>query len=116
VEQGIVAHRHIGSRADRVLGLERLRRVMRLVVAVLLINRNEWSTALQTALGIEKASSGADPFSLGDPVITPCVLEAAGFAEVGFEDVHEPVFYGSNVETALAIVLSMRFVADAWRR
>ena len=42
-------------------------------------HRNEWSTALQTALGIEKASSGADPFSLGDPVITRCVLEAAGF-------------------------------------
>jgi hypothetical protein len=37
VEQGIVAHRHIGRRADRVLGLERLRRVMLLVVAVLLM-------------------------------------------------------------------------------
>src|SRR5579859_4292168 len=37
VEQGIVAHRHIGRSADHVLGLERLRRVMLLVVAVLFI-------------------------------------------------------------------------------
>jgi len=37
VEEGIFAHRRIGSRADRVLGLERLRRVMLLVVAVLVI-------------------------------------------------------------------------------
>ena len=35
-----------------------------------------------------------------------------GFADVGFEDVQEPVLYGSNVETALAIVRSMRFVTD----
>jgi hypothetical protein len=36
VEQGILAHRHIGTRADRVLRLERLRRVMLLVIAVML--------------------------------------------------------------------------------
>jgi SAM-dependent methyltransferase len=75
-------------------------------------HRNEWSTALQTALGTEKTSSGADPFSLGDPATTRGILEAAGFADVGFEDVQEPVFYGSKVETALAIVRSMRFVSD----
>jgi SAM-dependent methyltransferase len=75
-------------------------------------HRNEWSTALQTTLGVDKTSNGPDPFSLGDPVITRRILEAAGFAEVRFEDVHEPVFYGSNVETALAIVRSMRFVTD----
>jgi SAM-dependent methyltransferase len=28
-------------------------------------HRNEWSTTLQTALGVDKTSSGADPFSLG---------------------------------------------------
>ena len=75
-------------------------------------HRNEWSTALQTALGMDKTSSGADPFSLGDPATTQGILEAAGFADVGFEDVQEPVFYGSNVETALPIVCSIRFVTD----
>jgi SAM-dependent methyltransferase len=75
-------------------------------------DRNEWSTALQTALGMEQKSSGADPFSLGDPATTHGILDAAGFADVGFEDVQEPVFYGSNVETALALVRSMRFVTD----
>jgi SAM-dependent methyltransferase len=74
--------------------------------------RNEWSTALQTALGVDEPSSGADPFSLGDPTTTRGVLDAAGFADVGFEDVQEPVFYGSNVEAALAVVRSMRFVSD----
>jgi SAM-dependent methyltransferase len=75
-------------------------------------HRNEWSTALQTALGTDKTLTGADPFSLGDPATTHHTLEAAGFADIGFEDVQEPVFYGSNVETALAIVRSMRFVTD----
>ena len=75
-------------------------------------DRNEWSTALQAALGTERASSGADPFSLGEQATTQGILEAAGFAEVGFEDVQEPVFYGPNVEPALAIVRSMRFVSD----
>jgi hypothetical protein len=75
-------------------------------------HRNECSTALQTALGVDKTSSGADPFSLGDPAATHGILEAAGFAEVGFEDVQEPVLYGANVDTALAIVRIMRFVTD----
>jgi hypothetical protein len=61
---------------------------------------------------MDKRSSGADPFSLGDPTTTHGILEAAGFGDVGFEDVQEPVFYGPNVETALAIVRSMRFVTD----
>jgi hypothetical protein len=56
--------------------------------------------------------SGADPFSLGDPATTGGILEAAGFTDVGFEDVQEPVFYGSNVNTALQVVCSMRFVSD----
>ena len=36
----------------------------------------------------------------------------AGFSDVGFEDVLEPVFYGANVETALDIVCSIRMVND----
>jgi hypothetical protein len=36
VDEGIAAHHHIGSRADRVIGLERLRRMMLVLIAVLL--------------------------------------------------------------------------------
>jgi hypothetical protein len=37
VEHGIAAHHHIGSRADRVIGLERVRRVVLLPIAIWLI-------------------------------------------------------------------------------
>lgn len=36
VEQGTLAHQNIGSRADRVRGLEQMRRVLLLLVAALL--------------------------------------------------------------------------------
>jgi ubiquinone/menaquinone biosynthesis C-methylase UbiE len=74
--------------------------------------RNQWSTALQAALSTDTTSSRQDPFSLGDPATASGILEAAGFSDVGFEDVQEPVFYGANVETALDIVCSMRTVND----
>jgi len=47
------------------------------------------------------AAAGPDPFSLGDPPTVTGILEAAGFAEVTFTDVHEPVYYGPDVAAAL---------------
>jgi ubiquinone/menaquinone biosynthesis C-methylase UbiE len=74
--------------------------------------RNEWSTELQAALAADVTTSGPDPFSLGDPATTRAILEVAGFSDVSFEDVQEPVYYGSDVETALGVVRSMGFVTD----
>jgi SAM-dependent methyltransferase len=54
--------------------------------------RNEWATALRLS---------PEPFSLGDPQATRALLERAGFRGVGFEDVHEPVFFGDDVDAAL---------------
>ena len=65
--------------------------------------RNEWQTAIRRALGGETPSAA---FSLGDPGQTSQVLEAAGFVDIGFADVDEPVYYGSDEETALAWIRS----------
>jgi SAM-dependent methyltransferase len=54
---------------------------------------NEWATALNVSRA---------PFSLGDPEATRALLERAGFRDVAFEDVTEPVFYGDDVDTAFA--------------
>jgi SAM-dependent methyltransferase len=53
---------------------------------------NEWATALRVT---------PDAFSLGNPDATRELLERAGFREVRFEPVDDPVFYGDDVDAAL---------------
>jgi len=67
---------------------------------------NAWARALDAALGdaVQPTPPGSDPFSLGDAEATARLLEGAGFADVRFEDVHEPVFYGHDLDAVLAIV------------
>jgi SAM-dependent methyltransferase len=67
---------------------------------------NEWARAIDAALGdaAQPPQPGADPFSLGDTEATTDILEHAGFEEVRFEDVHEPVLYGHDLDAALAFV------------
>ena len=68
---------------------------------------NEWMKAFDAALGAATPSPpppDLDAFSLGDAEATARVLEAAGFTGVRFEDVREPVFYGHDLDAALAIV------------
>ena len=62
--------------------------------------------AIDAALGDAALSPqpGADPFSLGDPAAAARILDGAGFDGMRFEDVHEPVFYGHDVDAALACV------------
>ncbi|MGZ6576382.1 MAG: class I SAM-dependent methyltransferase [Solirubrobacteraceae bacterium] len=68
--------------------------------------RNEWARAIDAALGdaVRPPQPGADPFSLGDAEATAGILEDAGFDCTRFEDVHEPVFYGRDLDAALALV------------
>ena len=68
--------------------------------------RNEWDVAIHGSLeGFEGpvavAPKGPDPFSLANPATVEGVLDAAGFADVSFTDVHEPVYYGPDVAAAL---------------
>jgi SAM-dependent methyltransferase len=67
---------------------------------------NEWSVAIEHSLaGGEEARPRApealDPFSLADPGTVVRILDAADFADVTFTHVHEPVYYGPDVATAL---------------
>jgi hypothetical protein len=69
-------------------------------------DRNEWDLAIQRSLtGPEEsaavASAGPDPFSLADPPTVTRILDAAGFADVTFTDVREPMYFGPDVATAL---------------
>ena len=66
-------------------------------------DRNEWTVAIRQSLAAPAAVAyaGPDPFSLADPPAVTGILEAAGFADVSFTDVHEPVYYGPDVAAAL---------------
>jgi SAM-dependent methyltransferase len=68
--------------------------------------RNEWDVAIHKSLEasggpVAVAPEGPGPFSLADPTTVEGILDAAGFAEVTFTDVHEPVYYGPDVAAAL---------------
>ena len=68
--------------------------------------RNEWSVEIEQALARERGAlsptpEAHDPFSLADPDAVVRTLDAAGFADVTFTDVYEPVYYGPDVDTAL---------------
>ena len=69
-------------------------------------DRNEWDMATRRSLtgpggAAAVASAGPDPFSLADPPAVTAILEAAGFADVTFTDVREPMYFGPDVATAL---------------
>jgi SAM-dependent methyltransferase len=69
-------------------------------------HRNEWSVSIQQAIAggdNEPAPSPRTPdaFALADPSTTARILESAGFGDSTFTDVHEPVYYGPNVDAAL---------------
>ncbi len=91
-------------------------------------DRNEWATAIGEALdagGPAPAPTGtADAFSLGDRDVVTATLHAAGFADVEFTDVHEPVYFGRDADAAYSFVRGLwstgqrlaRLDADGARR
>jgi ubiquinone/menaquinone biosynthesis C-methylase UbiE len=72
--------------------------------------RNEWIRAINAALGdtTQPHPADAEPFSLGDAEATTRILERAGFEGIRFEDVHEPVLYGHDLEAALAFLRGLQ--------
>lgn len=80
--------------------------------------RNEWTGAIRRALAPATALSAdaVKAFSLGDPAIATELLSTAGFVEIDFADVQEPVFYGPDVDTAFDTVIDLYSVNDALAR
>jgi SAM-dependent methyltransferase len=77
--------------------------------------RNEWATTIQRALapGTVASASADAPFLLSDPAVATGILTTAGFASVGFAEVHEPVFYGPDVDAAYDAVTGLGFAREA---
>ncbi|NMN97510.1 class I SAM-dependent methyltransferase [Antrihabitans stalactiti] len=67
-------------------------------------DRNEWAEAIR--LG------GSAAFSLADSTLTQGILTAAGFVDVTFTEVHEPVYYGPDAATAYDAVLRLLKLED----
>ncbi|MEY2469963.1 MAG: hypothetical protein QOF21_2661 [Actinomycetota bacterium] len=82
---------------------------------------NEWTVAIHQALGAEVGqvappSERPNAFSLADPPTVKDILEAAGFAEVAFTEVDEPVYYGPDVAVALDWVSGFSTIAEVLNR
>ncbi len=77
---------------------------------------NEWATAIGQALDANPAPSWPDAFSLSDPPVVASLLTAAGFTDVAFADVREPVYYGPDVSSALEFVRDMKPTRDLLAR
>jgi SAM-dependent methyltransferase len=82
---------------------------------------NEWSVAVDQALAPYDSSPTASPgahshFSLADPGTVERILGAAGFADVKFSDVREPVYFGESIDAAMEWVRGFRFVQNALQR
>jgi SAM-dependent methyltransferase len=83
--------------------------------------RNEWEVAIRQSLAGTEGSAaagsvGSDAFSLGDPAAVKKILEAAGFAGVGFTDVNEPVYYGPDVAAGLDWIRGFACTSEALNR
>jgi SAM-dependent methyltransferase len=80
--------------------------------------QNEWAVAIDRALTggpfpPPPPAETLDPFSLADPMATKGILHLAGFGEPEFTDIHEPVFYGADVDAALDFVTGFQSVGEA---
>ncbi len=108
--------------ADPVAAFANIGRALRPGARLVLLvwqdhDRNEWAAAIRDALtagatALPPTTNHPGPFSLADPAIIADILAAAGFAEVDFTDVHEPVFYGPDTATAYDAVLRLRHAKD----
>lgn len=61
-------------------------------------DRQEWWSAIAEALTGDRTPPPAGPFTLGDPVATEGILTAAGYTDVEYEEISEPVHYGPEAE------------------
>ncbi|MFC9664155.1 class I SAM-dependent methyltransferase [Nocardia sp. NPDC127606] len=63
-------------------------------------DRNEWATVFSDVLAASIATPGRGPFSLADPIVTESMLTTAGFTDIDFTEIDEPVYYGPDSAAA----------------
>nr|MCW2727829.1 methyltransferase [Aeromicrobium sp.] len=68
---------------------------------------NEWVAAIRQPGVAMAPADGPGMFSLADPVITRGILTTAGYSNITFTEVDEPVYYGADSAAALDAVLSL---------
>jgi SAM-dependent methyltransferase len=83
--------------------------------------RNEWCVTIHQSLAgpegpVAAVSGGPDPFSLADPPAVKEILQTAGFADVAFTDIREPVYYGPDVAAALDWVRGFTCTGEVLKR
>jgi SAM-dependent methyltransferase len=83
--------------------------------------RNEWAVATGRALAGSGGSpdvdaGGAGAFSLGNSVAVRKILNGAGYGDVAFADVDQPVYYGPDVAAALEWVRGFASTREALSR
>lgn len=78
-------------------------------------DHQEWDPAIRQALAEGRtlpAPATDDPFSLADPATVQAILTVAGFTEITFTDVHEPIYYGPDTASACDAVLGLQMTKD----
>jgi SAM-dependent methyltransferase len=111
---------------DTVAAFTNIRRALRPAGRLVMMvwqshERNEWDVAIHRSLAGPEGSAvavsaGPDPFSLADPPTVKEILGAAGFADIAFTDVYEPVYYGPDVAAALDWVRGFACTSNVLKR
>lgn len=77
--------------------------------------RNEWLTEVRAALSVgrqlpEPPLDAPTPFALADPDRVRGILQAAGYGNVDFEPIDEPIEFGSDAADAFAFMRTLGIV------
>jgi SAM-dependent methyltransferase len=79
------------------------------------LERNEWLVLLRNALAVGRdlpvpPPNAPTPFALADPDRVRAILGTAGFDDVGFAPIDDPIDFGPNAADAFAFVETMGIV------
>ncbi len=76
------------------------------------VEHNEWVAAVREALSAGRAlptppAGAPGPFGLADPSFTQHALTEAGFVDVGFDEVTEPIRFRDDADDAFSFVTTL---------
>jgi SAM-dependent methyltransferase len=79
------------------------------------LSKNEWLTELRAALAVGRElpvppPDAPTPFALADPDRVRGLLNAAGYQNVGFDPIDEPIEFGSDADDAFAFMQTLGIV------